>query len=74
MSDPFKQETPDALDEVTGKAREQHGEPEDGRSKRRGDVSQAKSSAADPHPNSSDTTRAEAEQERQLKTGEENPG
>lgn len=74
MSDPFKQETPDALDEVKGEPREQHGKPEDGRTKRTGDVSQSKSDAADPQPTSSDVSEAEAEQKRQLESGEENPG
>ena len=74
MSDPFKRETPDALDEVKGKPREQYGEPEDGRTKRRGDVSQSESDAADPRPRTTETAKAEEEQDRQLKTGEENPG
>jgi hypothetical protein len=74
MSDPFKQERPDALDEVDGKPREQTGDAEDGRVRRHGDVDQSESGAADPRPSDSDTTQAEAEQQRQLDTGEENPG
>ena len=73
MSDPFKRDKPDSLDEVKGKPREQHGEAEDGRTKRHGDVSQSESDAADPQPNESDSSQAEAEQKRQLETGEENP-
>lgn len=49
MSDPHKQETPDALDQVRGTSREQSGEPEDGRPKRRGDVDQADIHPNDPH-------------------------
>ena len=74
MSDPYKRETPDALDEVKGKPREQTGNPEDGRKKRRGDVDQSESDAKDPQPSSSDTKQAKAEQDRQLETGEESPG
>jgi hypothetical protein len=74
MSDPYKQQTPDALAEVKGKPREQHGKPEDGRNKRRGDVTQSESSAKDARPSTSDTSRAQEEQDRQLQTGEENPG
>jgi hypothetical protein len=74
MSDPFKRDIPDGLDEIKGKPRVQHGEPEVGRTKRRGDVSQSEPDAADPQPTTSDESQAQDEQDRQLKTGEENAG
>jgi hypothetical protein len=63
----YKQDTPGAFDEIKGKPREHHGEPEDRRTKCQGDVSQSDSTA-------SDSAQAQEEQERQLETGEENPG
>jgi hypothetical protein len=74
MSDPHKQNTSDSLGEVKGKPGEQHGKPEDGRDVRHGDVDQADSDAKSPQSSSTDTKDAEAEEKRQLETGEENPG
>jgi uncharacterized protein YjbJ (UPF0337 family) len=74
MSDPYKQELPDALDEVEGKPREQTGDAEDGRVRRHGAVDQSAADATDPRPSDADTTQAEAEQQRQLATGKENSG
>jgi hypothetical protein len=53
MTDPYKKETPDSLDDVKGEPREQTGKPEDERVKRSGDLDQSESEATDPKPDGS---------------------
>jgi hypothetical protein len=50
MTDPYKKETPDSLDDVEGEPHEQTGKPEDERVKRSGDLDQSESEAKDPKP------------------------
>lgn len=75
MSDEFRQKTADALDEQKGEATEPTGKPVDGRNKRHGAVDQDHEQAKDAEPSAESTSKeAQREQDRQLETGQENPG
>lgn len=75
MTDEFRHKTADSLDEQKGEATELTGKPVDGRNKRHGTVDQDDERAKDAEPSAESTSEeAQREQDRQLETGQENPG
>lgn len=70
MSDPYRRDPADELDEQTGETTEPTGKPYDGREKRHGNVSQSPTEALDDQPDASDN----ADEAERMTENRERPG